>query len=79
MATTSVNNISVLPFNLESFKKGAKAINGLGQEVKFLTETRGKLFVVVKTKFGKQSYDKMEMDGRKYAGTETNYDIYMVA
>lgn len=73
------NNITILPFNFESFKNGAKAVNRFGREVKFITETRGQILASVQENFGRTSTAKFEMDGKRYAGKETNEDIYMVA
>ena len=74
------NNIAILPFNLESFKKGAKAVNKFGKSARFITETQDKILVEVITgRFGKTETVKFNKDGKKYAGTETWEDIYMVA
>lgn len=74
------NNIAILPFNLESFKKGAKAVNKFGKPVEFVCETSDKILVSVKVGvFGRNETVKFNKDGRKYAGSETWEDIYMVA
>lgn len=62
-------------FNLSEFKNGVAAINGLGQEVKFVTETRGQMLVQIKLKFGRTESMKMNLDGKKYTGTNTLYDL----
>ena len=62
-------------FNFTEFKNGKIAINGLGQEVKFLTETRGQMMVSVTGKFGKTETTKMNLDGKKYTGVDTAYDL----
>lgn len=74
------NNIAILPFNLESFKKGAKAVNKFGKPARFVTETRDMILVEITTgSFGRKETIKFNKDGRKYSGTETWEDIYMVA
>lgn len=74
------NNISVLPFNLESFRKGAKAVNKFGKPVKYVYETADKILVSVPVNnFGRTETMKFNKDGRKYAGAETWEDLYMVA
>lgn len=62
-------------FNFTEFKNGKIAINGLGQEVKFVTETRGKMMVMVTGKFGRTENIKMNLDGKKYTGVDTAYDL----
>lgn len=65
-------------FNYNSFRKGNIAINGLGQEVKFIAESRGKMMVSVKHKFGRTETIKMNLDGTKYSGTKTSYDLILM-
>ena len=62
-------------FNLAAFKNGNIAINGLGQEVKFVIETRGQLMVNVMKKFGQIEQMKLNLDGKKYTGVDTAYDL----
>ena len=62
-------------FNFNEFKNGKIAINGLGQEVKFVAETRGQMMVSVTGKFGRTETMKMNTDGKKYTGVDTGYDL----
>ena len=62
-------------FNLAAFKNGNNAINGLGQEVRFVMETRGQILVQVIRKFGQIESMKMNTDGKKYTGVDTAYDL----
>lgn len=74
------NNIATLPFNLESFKSGAKVVNKFGKPVKFVCETSDKILVTIPVgNFGKMETVKFNKDGRKYSGVETWEDLYMVA
>lgn len=74
------NNIAILPFNLESFKKGAKAVNKFGKPVKFVYETSDLILVNVPVgNFGRTETLKFNKDGKRYAGAETWEDLYMVA
>lgn len=68
MATTS-------SFNFNEFKNGKMAINGLGQKVKFISETRGQMMVAVTNKFGRVETIKMNLDGKKYTGVITAFDL----
>jgi hypothetical protein len=66
-------------FNLEMFKKGVKAQTKLGNPAKFITiDARGKLVVAVLPRFGVEESVKYTLDGKKYNGTETMYDLEMV-
>lgn len=62
-------------FNLQEFKNGKMAVNGLGQKVKFVIETRGQMLVNVVNKFGNIESMKMNLDGKKYKGVETAFDL----
>ena len=62
-------------FNFTEFKNGKNAINGLGQEVRFVMETRGQMLVQVIGKFGRIESTKMNLDGKKYTGVTTAYDL----
>ncbi|MCH5166981.1 MAG: hypothetical protein J1F35_03725 [Erysipelotrichales bacterium] len=74
------NNIAILPFNLESFKNGAKAVNKFGKSVKFVYETADKILVNVPVgNFGRRETVKFNKNGRKYTNSETWEDLYMVA
>ena len=78
--TKTFNNITVLPFNLESFKNGAKAVNKFGKVVKFICETSDKIMVSVPVgNFGRTETVKFNKDGKRYANFETSEDLYMVA
>ena len=79
-------------FNLEMFKNGAEVQTKLGNPVKFITITNdGKLFVSVKHRnriVGTNnktvaptlvaSNEKYNLDGTKYKGASTMYDLEMV-
>ena len=74
------NNIAILPFNLESFKKGAKVVNKFGKPARFITEISDKILVEITSgPFNKKELVKFNKDGKKYSGTETSEDLYMVA
>lgn len=66
-------------FNLEMFRNGAKAQTKLGNPVKFISITNdGKLFVSVKPRWKSPESAKYNLDGRKYTGANTVYDLEMV-
>ena len=66
-------------FNLEKFKNGAKAQTKLGNPVRFITiANNGKIIVAVKPRWRMEEVAQYNLDGRKYAGTDTMYDLEMV-
>ena len=66
-------------FNLEMFKNGAKAQTKLGNPVRFITiANNGKLIVAVFPRYGLEESAKYNLDGKKYTGTNTMYDLEMV-
>lgn len=66
-------------FNLEMFKNGAKAQTKLGNPVKFITvANNGKLIVSVLPRYSAMESAQYNLDGKKYNGTETLYDLEMV-
>lgn len=66
-------------FNLEMFKNGAKAQTKLGNPARFISVgNNGKLMVAVTPRFGLEEAVPYNMDGKKYKGTETAYDLVMV-
>jgi len=78
-------------FNFEMFKNGAKAQTKLGNPVKFICLVGDKMLVtvnhrsrvfgnfekVVAPAFG-GSNEKYNLNGKKYSGTDTMYDLEMV-
>lgn len=62
-------------FNFNEFKNGKLAVNGLGHSVKFICETRGQMLVKVIGRFGNIETTKMNLDGKKYTGVTTAYDL----
>lgn len=66
-------------FNLEQFKNGAKAQTKLGNPVRFISiANNGKMIVVVNPRFGMEEAVQYNLDGKKYKGTDTMYDLEMV-
>lgn len=66
-------------FNLEMFKNGAKVQTKLGNPVKFTAvANNGKLLVTVLPRFSAMESAQYNLDGRKYNGTDTMYDLEMV-
>ena len=66
-------------FNLEKFKNGAKAQTKLGNPVRFITiANNGKIIVAIKPRWRMEEVAQYNLDGRKYAGTDTMYDLEMV-
>ena len=66
-------------FNLEMFKNGAKVQTKLGNPVKFITIAHnGKLVVSVRPRAGMDEVVQYNIDGKKYTGTSTMYDLEMV-
>ena len=66
-------------FNLEKFKNGAKAQTKLGNPVRFITiANNGKIIVAIKPRWKMEEVAQYNLDGRKYAGTDTMYDLEMV-
>ena len=66
-------------FNLEMFKNGAKAQTKLGNPVRFITiANNGKIIVAIKPRWRMEEVAQYNLDGRKYAGTDTMYDLEMV-
>ena len=66
-------------FNLEQFKNGAKVQTKLGNPVRFMTiANNGKLIVCIKPRWRMEEPAQYNLDGRKYAGTDTMYDLEMV-
>ena len=66
-------------FNLEMFKNGAKVQTKLGNPVRFITiANNGKLIVCIKPRWRMEEPAQYNLDGRKYAGTDTMYDLEMV-
>ena len=78
-------------FNLEMFKNGAKAQTKLGNPVKFVCLTGNKMLITVYHRsrvigsFDKVvvpamggSNEKYNLNGKKYNGTDTMYDLEMV-
>lgn len=79
-------------FNLNEFKNGKKATTKLGNPVKFITMTGDKILVKVYHRsrivgFSVKSIapmldgtvEKYNLDGRKYRGTDTEFDLIMEA
>jgi hypothetical protein len=79
-------------FNLNEFKNGKKATTKLGNPVKFITMAGDKVLVKVYHRsrivgFSEKSIapmlegtvEKYNLNGRKYNGTETMYDLVMEA
>ena len=79
-------------FNLNEFKNGKKATTKLGNPVKFITVTGDKILVKVYYRsrivgFSEKSIapmldgtvEKYNLDGRKYRGTDTEFDLIMDA
>ena len=79
-------------FNLTEFKNGKTATTKLGNPVKFITITGDKILVKVYHRnkivgFSTKSIapmmegtvEKYNFDGRKYRGTETEFDLVMEA
>lgn len=77
-------------FNLTEFKNGKKATTKLGNPVKFITMTGDKILVKVYHRnriigFSEKAIapmldgtvEKYNVDGRKYRGTNTEYDLVM--
>ena len=66
-------------FNLEMFKNGAKVQTKLGNPVRFITiANNGKIIVAIKPRWRMVEVAQYNLDGRKYAGTDTMYDLEMV-
>ena len=66
-------------FNLEMFKNGAKVQTKLGNPVRFIAiANNGKLIVCIKPRWRMEESAQYNLDGRKYAGTDTMYDLEMV-
>ena len=66
-------------FNLEMFKNGAKAQTKLGNPVRFITiANNGKIIVAIKPRWRMEGVAQYNLDGRKYTGTDTMYDLEMV-
>jgi len=66
-------------FNLEMFKNGAKAQTKLGNPARFLSiSVRGELIVAVLPRWSAEEAVKYQLDGKKYKGTDTMYDLEMV-
>ena len=66
-------------FNLEKFKNGAKVQTKLGNPVRFITiANNGKIIVAIKPRWRMEEVAQYNLDGRKYAGTDTMYDLEMV-
>ena len=65
-------------FNLEQFKNGAKVQTKLGNPVRFITVSNtGKLIVAVKPRWKQEEQATYKLDGKKYKGTTTAYDLVM--
>ena len=66
-------------FNLEAFKNGEKAVTKSTKSVaKFICETRGKMLISIQEKYGFPYIAKYNLDGKKYTGTESPYDLEMI-
>lgn len=65
-------------FNLNLFKNGNKAQTKIGNPVRFVTISRDKLVVIVKPRWREDKQEFYQLDGKKYKGTETDYDLEMV-
>ena len=87
-----MNNKTANYFNLNEFKNGKTATTKLGNPVKFITMTGDKILVKVyhrsrivgfSTKAIAPEFEgtveKYNIDGRKYRGTDTMYDLVMEA
>jgi len=67
-------------FNLEKFKAGAKVQTKLGNPVKFITvSNRNELIVSVQPRQGLAEQCKYTIEGKKYNGTETMFDLEMAS
>jgi len=66
-------------FNLEMFKNGAKAQTKLGNPARFITvANNGKLIVAVTPRWKSEESVQYNLNGKKYNGTDTWYDLEMV-
>jgi hypothetical protein len=66
-------------FNLEMFKNGAKAKTKLGNPARFITvANNGKLIVAVIPRWKAEESVQYNLNGKKYNGTDTMYDLEMV-
>ena len=66
-------------FNLETFKNGAKVQTKLGNPVRFIAiANNGKLIVCIKPRWRMEEVAQYNLDGRKYTGTDTMYELEMV-
>jgi hypothetical protein len=88
----NTNNKTPRYFNLNEFKNGKTATTMLGNPVKFICMTGDKILIKVyhRSRVGgfSQKYvapefegtvEKYNLDGRKYRGTDTWYDLTMEA
>ena len=77
-------------FNLNEFKNGKEVVTKLGNPVKFITMTGDKILVKVYHRnriigFSQKvvapmldgTVEKYNLDGRKYRGTDTEFDLVM--
>lgn len=62
-------------FNLDLFKKNRTAETVLGRKVKYITTSRDRLVVLVYGKYGEVSQEFYQLNGKKYNGTTTVYDL----
>lgn len=66
-------------FNLEMFKNGVATQTKLGNPARFATiSVRGELIVAVKTRGSLEETVKYNLNGKKYNGIDTMYDLEMV-
>jgi hypothetical protein len=72
---------NMVAFDLNKAMKGAKIVNKMGVEVKFITVCNdGKILAQVQQRFVSENYnEKFYPDGKKYRGIETNQDLMLVA
>lgn len=77
-------------FNFEMFKNGAPAQTKLGNPVKFVTMTNGKMLICVYHRYNVVGnfekhvapcldgrHEKYNINGKKYNGTDTVWDLEM--
>ena len=66
-------------FDLNEFKSGKSAQTKLGNSARFVAiANNGKMLVVVKPRFGQEEVMQYNLDGRKYNGVDTEFDLVMV-
>ena len=64
-------------FDFTAFKNGKTATTKAGSQVKFICETRGQMMVSIKERYGQPYTAKYELNGKKYKGGDSPYDLTM--